>query len=112
MKNSTLAVAAARAVVVSTIGTALTWPALATGPGATATRWAKLHLHALVARSRGAKNFPSHETIFNHGLEQLAAVATWLDWAALAALLLMFFHVGYWSFSWLEMRALRAKDKK
>lgn len=110
MKNSALAVAAARAVVVAIIGTALTWPALVTGPGATASRWAKLHLHALVAKSRGAKNIPSHETIFNHGLEQLAAVATWLDWAALAALLLMFFQAGFWFFSWLEMRAL--KDKK
>lgn len=56
------------------------------------------------------KNIPSHEAIFNHGLEQLAAVATWLDWAALAALLLMFFQAGFWFFSWLEMRAL--KDKK
>jgi len=110
MKNSALAVAAARGLVVSIIGTALTWPALATGPGATATRWAKLHVQALVARSRGAKNIPSHEAIFNHGLEQLAAVATWLDWAALAALLLMFFQAGFWFFSWLEMRAL--KDKK
>lgn len=110
MKNSALAVAAARAVVVSIIGTALTWPTLATGPGATATRWAKVHLQTLVAKSRGVKNLPSHETIFNHGLEQLAGVATWLDWAALAALLLMFFLTGFEFFSWLEMRAL--KDKK
>lgn len=109
MKNAALATAAARGVVVSIIGTALTWPSLTMGPGATATRWAKLHVQALVERSRGAKNLPSHETIFNHGLEQLAAVATWLDWAALAALLLMFFQAGFWFFSWLEMRALKGK---